>query len=75
MAGALAVVPAGILVLIDSFGWRGAFLAIGAIVACTLMPLLLFFYRKLFFNPFNCIGSNGIFFFFWQGNYFQELIG
>jgi len=46
MAGALAVVPAGILVLIESFGWRGAFLAIGAIVACTLMPLLLFFYRE-----------------------------
>jgi len=46
MAGALAVVPAGILVLIDSFGWRGAFLVIGAIVACTLMPLLLFFYRE-----------------------------
>ena len=46
MAGALAIVPAGILVLIETFGWRGAFLAIAAIVACSLMPLLLFFYRE-----------------------------
>ncbi|NOY29989.1 MAG: MFS transporter [Planctomycetes bacterium] len=46
MAGALALVPAGIVVLIDTFGWRGAFLAIAAIIACTLIPLLLFFYRQ-----------------------------
>ncbi len=46
MAGALALVPAGILVLIDTFGWRGAFLAIAAIIACTLLPLLLLFFRE-----------------------------
>jgi len=46
MAGALALVPVGIVILIDAFGWRGAFLAIGAIIACVLIPLLLFFYRQ-----------------------------
>jgi len=46
MAGALALVPAGILVLIDAFGWRGAFLALGAIIACVLIPLVLLFYRE-----------------------------
>lgn len=46
MAGALAVVPVGILSLIDTFGWRGAFLAIAGIIACLLLPLVLFFYRE-----------------------------
>jgi len=46
MAGALAVVPATIVILIDAFGWRGAFLVIAAVIACTLIPLLFFFYRQ-----------------------------
>ena len=46
MAGALAVVPAGIVLLIDTFGWRGAFLALAAMVACALLPPILLFYRE-----------------------------
>ena len=46
MAGALAIVPAGMVLLINSFGWRGAFLAIAAIVACSLLPVLLLVYRE-----------------------------
>lgn len=46
MAGAMAFIPAGMLMLIDTFGWRGAYLAIAAILAGGLLPLLLVLYRE-----------------------------
>jgi len=46
MAGAIATVPVGIVYLINSFGWRGAYVALAAILGLGLVPLLLFFYRE-----------------------------
>ncbi len=46
MASTLALAPAGIVTLIDVFGWRGAFLVFGAIIAGVLLPLLLLAYRE-----------------------------
>lgn len=46
MAGAMAVIPVGIVALIDTFGWRGAYLALAAILAGGLLPLLAVFYRQ-----------------------------
>lgn len=46
MAGATAFVPVGMVVLIDSLGWRGAYLAIAAMFAVGLLPLLMVVYRE-----------------------------
>jgi len=46
MAGAMAFVPAGIVGLIEVFGWRGAYLAIAALLAGGLLPLLALVYRE-----------------------------
>ncbi|NOZ40324.1 MAG: MFS transporter [Planctomycetes bacterium] len=46
MAGAIAFVPAGMVFLIDAFGWRGAYLGIAAILAMGLLPLLAIVYRE-----------------------------
>ncbi len=46
MAGAIAFVPAGIVFLIETFGWRGAYLGIAAILAVGLLPLLAAVYRE-----------------------------
>ena len=46
MAGAMAFVPAGIVLLIETFGWRGAYLGIAAIIAMGLLPLLAVMYRE-----------------------------
>ncbi len=46
MAGATAFVPAGIVFLIDAFGWRGAYLALAAILAMGMLPLLALVYRE-----------------------------
>jgi OFA family oxalate/formate antiporter-like MFS transporter len=46
MACAIATVPMGIVYLINTFGWRGAYIALAAILGVGLVPLLLFFYRE-----------------------------
>ena len=46
MAAAMAFIPAGIVLLISTFEWRGAYLAIAAILACGLLPLLALVYRQ-----------------------------
>ncbi len=46
MACAMAFVPAGIVLLIDALGWRGAYLGIAAILAVGLLPLLAIVYRE-----------------------------
>jgi len=46
MAAAMAFVPAGIVLLISAFDWRGAYLAIAAILAGGLLPLLALVYRQ-----------------------------
>ena len=46
MAAAMAFLPAGILFLIGTFDWRGAYLVIAAILAGGLLPLLALVYRQ-----------------------------
>jgi len=46
MAGAWAIVPVCFVVLIEAFGWRGAYLAIAGILACSLLPLVAILYRQ-----------------------------
>ncbi len=46
MAGAHALVPGGMVLLIATFGWRGAYLSIASILAVSLLPLLFFAYRE-----------------------------
>ena len=46
MAGANALVPAGMVVMIEAMGWRGAYLGIAGILAAGLLPLLFFMYRE-----------------------------
>ena len=46
MACAMAFVPAGIVLLIDALGWRGAYLGIAAILAVGLLPMLAIVYRE-----------------------------
>ncbi len=46
MACATAFVPVSIVFLIDSFGWRGAYLGIAAVLAGGLLPLLALVYRE-----------------------------
>ncbi|WP_218932094.1 MFS transporter [Adhaeretor mobilis] len=46
MAGAVAIVPAGMLRLIHLYGWRQAYVIIGCSVAALLLPVVWFFYRE-----------------------------
>jgi OFA family oxalate/formate antiporter-like MFS transporter len=46
MAGAVASFPVGVLLLIDAYGWRGAYVFLGAILLIVLLPLMLLFYRE-----------------------------
>lgn len=46
MASSWAIVPVVFVTLIEKFGWRGAYLAIAAIFACGLVPLMAVFYRQ-----------------------------
>jgi MFS family permease len=46
MAGSLAIVPLVFVMLIEVFGWRGAYLAIAGMLACGLLPLLAVLYRQ-----------------------------
>lgn len=46
MAGAVALIPAGMLVLINNFGWRQAYVIIGCGTAIVLLPVLWFLYRE-----------------------------
>ena len=45
-AGAIALIPALVLMLINLFGWRGAYAALGVIVWLVMLPILLLFYRN-----------------------------
>ena len=46
MAVSIGYMPYLFVTLIETFGWRGAYLAIGTIIACGLLPLLFIFYRQ-----------------------------
>jgi MFS family permease len=46
LAGAIAIVPTLNLTLIDTLGWRGAYLALGGGVWLLMFPLLLFVFRN-----------------------------
>lgn len=46
VAGSIALIPPLILVLINQFGWRGAYALLGIIVWLVMLPLLLFLYRN-----------------------------
>jgi sugar phosphate permease len=45
-AGAIALIPPLVLLLINQFGWRGAFAALGIVVWVVMLPILLIFYRN-----------------------------
>ena len=46
MACAWAIVPVLFVMLIDSLGWRGAYLAIAGVLVLGLLPLLVILYRQ-----------------------------
>ncbi len=46
MAGAMASVPVLVIALIDTFGWRGAYLTLATFFAAGLLPLLMLVYRE-----------------------------
>lgn len=46
MAGAWAFVPTVFIVLIETFGWRGAYLVLGGLVAGAFVPLMALLYRQ-----------------------------
>jgi len=46
MAGAWALVPIVIVMLIDTFGWRGAYLAFAVMLVGGLLPLMALVYRQ-----------------------------
>ena len=46
VAGSIALIPPMILLLINQFGWRGAYAALGVIIWLIMLPLLLLFYRN-----------------------------
>ncbi|UCC54218.1 MAG: MFS transporter [Anaerolineaceae bacterium] len=46
VAGAIALIPPLILLLINQFGWRGAFAVLGVIVWIIMLPILLFLYQN-----------------------------
>ena len=45
-AGAIALIPPMILLLINQFGWRGAYAALGVLVWLIMLPILLLLYRN-----------------------------
>lgn len=45
-AVSVALVPIGMMLLIDGVGWRGAYLALGAGLLLALWPIIAFFYRQ-----------------------------
>ena len=46
VAGSIALIPPLILVLINQFGWRGAYATLGVMVWLVMLPLLLLLYRN-----------------------------
>ena len=46
VAGSIALIPPIILVLINQFGWRGAYAVLGIMVWLIMLPLLLLLYRN-----------------------------
>jgi len=46
VAGAVAFIPPLILLLINRFGWQGAYAALGILVWVIMLPLLFLFYRN-----------------------------
>lgn len=46
MAGAMAVIPTMNLALVTAFGWRGAYLVLGVLVAGLLLPIAAFVFRN-----------------------------
>ena len=46
VAGAIALTPPLFLLLINQFGWRGAYAALGGLVCLIMLPLLVVFYRN-----------------------------
>jgi OFA family oxalate/formate antiporter-like MFS transporter len=46
MAGVWAIVPVVFVLLIDSLGWRGAYLVLGGLMLSGLLPLLAILYRQ-----------------------------
>ncbi|MEX0702963.1 MAG: MFS transporter [Planctomycetales bacterium] len=46
MAGAMAVIPALNLWLVQELGWRGAYAALGVAVWVVMLPLMIFFFRN-----------------------------
>ncbi|QDU55657.1 MFS transporter [Aeoliella mucimassa] len=46
MSATVAIVPLGILALIQQYGWRDAYAIVGGIVIAILMPLMLVVYRN-----------------------------
>ena len=45
-AGAIALIPPMILLLINQFGWRGAYTVLGVLVWLLMLPVLLLLYRN-----------------------------
>ncbi|MCZ7668809.1 MAG: MFS transporter [Chloroflexi bacterium] len=45
-AGAIALIPPFILLLIQQFGWRGAYGVLGVLIWLIMLPLLLVLYRN-----------------------------
>jgi MFS transporter, OFA family, oxalate/formate antiporter len=46
MAGASAIIPTGIVLLIEAVGWRGAYLVFAGIVGGCFLPLMAIFFRQ-----------------------------
>lgn len=46
VAGAIALTPPLFLLLIQQFGWRGAYVALGGLVYLLMLPLLILLYRN-----------------------------
>ncbi len=46
LAGASALIPSAILILIESVGWRGTYLVFGAIIVGGFLPLMALFFRQ-----------------------------
>ena len=46
VAGAIALIPPFILVLINQYGWRNAYVILGVLVWVIMLPLLLILYRN-----------------------------
>jgi MFS family permease len=46
VAGSIALIPPMIFVLINQYGWRGAYAVLGVMVWLVMLPLLLLFFRN-----------------------------